>query len=435
MKGPIKNVNYSEPHVLYRGERVINMAKKLLEPHSPPDFVDISFAVSLYYTLFLPYPIFNEDYKPSTEKESKQLTILKLIMASSRLLDIKKYTIADSTTSTVASAVLVEALSRELQKRMPRPPGGELESSQARGGQGQENVEELRRAVESALENVKEQAAQAKEITNLVAKFAAGVGSSFSLEDSIQDIIRLAKQTDVKAVLEALKSVEDVESCIRRRLVRRTRGELDGYEVGSDIERLVPTELALPHDFFLVRFAECALLLYRKVVQESKGPFYVLLDKSGSMMGLKIVWAKAVALALALRAARERRTFFIRFFDSIPYPSMKLSKRIRGRDVIKLLEYVARVRANGGTDITRAILAATEDILMLRSHNIADIILITDGEDKISIEIVRRNLARANARLHTVMIHGNNPDLKMVSDTYMTVTKLSRDEALKVVRI
>ena len=239
----------------------------------------------------------------------------------------------------------------------------------------------------------------------------------------------------MRIILEALKSIEELDSYIKRKPFRSPRGELDGYETGSDVERVVLSELALPFDFFLVKFVENTLLLYKKVLYESKGPFYVLLDKSGSMMGLKIVWAKAVALALAQRAAREHREFYVRFFDSIPYPPLRVPKRVRGRDVVRLLEYVARVRANGGTDITRAILAATEDIVSTSSRQISDIVLITDGEDRITIEAVKRGLARANARLHTVMIHGNNPDLKLVSTTYMTVTKLNKEEALRVISI
>lgn len=133
---------------------------------------------------------------------------------------------------------------------------------------------------------------------------------------------------------------------------------------------------------------------------------------------------------------RERREFYVRFFDSIPYPPIHISRRIHGRDVIKLLEYLARIRANGGTDITRAILTAVDDIVSTTPRSrVSDIILITDGEDRVAIDMVRKGLARANARLHTVMIHGNNPDLRAISESYMVATKLDKHEALKVVML
>jgi uncharacterized protein with von Willebrand factor type A (vWA) domain len=275
----------------------------------------------------------------------------------------------------------------------------------------------------------------AKQIQLLAARFAAGTGSSFSLEDSVGDVLRLARNTDVRNILEMLKSIEEGETRFKRRVRKSPRGELDGYELGSDVERIVPTELALPPEFLAYKMSEGSLLLYRKVLPESHGPLYVLLDKSGSMMGTKILWAKAVALALAQRAARERRDYYVRFFDSIPYPPLKLPKNAKSRDVVRLLDYIARVRANGGTDITRAVLAAVEDIVSGRSSGVADIVLITDGEDKVTIEAVRRGLIRAKARLHTVMIQGNNPDLRILSESYMSVVRLSREEALKVVNI
>ena len=440
----IKGVQLTEPPILYRGERILSLAEKLADPKSIKalsDILDPCFAAALYYLFFLPYPIIEErhDLPPN---DMKKLQLLRMISSSTQISAIKRYTIADSATSMVAAAVFINNLVKELQRSAQSKSGrsgsrGENSWKEKVGVKDDSMIAgdeaKLRRIIEKALRESLEVTKQAKEIRNYVARFGAGTGSMLSLEDSVSDILRLARNTDVQLILETLKSVEDVEAKIKKRVRRTPRGELDGYELGSDIERVVLSELALPFEAFALKLAESSLLLYRKIVQEGAGPFHVLLDKSGSMMGLKIIWAKAVAIALAQRAARERRTFILRFFDSIPYPPIKISKRTRGRDVIRLLEYVARVRANGGTDITRAILTAVEDIINTKDKKPSDIVLITDGEDKIAIDAVKRGLARANARLHTVMIHGNNPDLRMVSTTYMTVVKLDRENALKVI--
>ncbi len=435
MPALIKDVDYSDMAVRYRGERVLSLIRKLSigEDLRLPDYIDTDFAISVYYAMFLPYPIINEAVAQSNDsKARRQYHLLNFMLSSTKIRNVRRNTIADTTSSMVAAAVFIDALVKELQKRMIRPQGGDIKGGDDRNEPGKEDLEA---AVEKALEAASEMAKQAKEITNLAMKFAAGTGSMLSLDDSIAEVMELARNTDVKVILEALKSIQDVEGYVKRKRIRSPRGELDGYETGSDVERVVVSELALPKEFFLVKFVENSLLLYRKVVQESKGPFYVLLDKSGSMMGLKIIWAKAVALALAQRAVREHREFYVRFFDSIPYPPLKIGKRVRGRDIVKLLEYVARVRANGGTDITRAILTATEDIIVSGNRKVSDIVLITDGEDRVTVEAVRRSLNRAKARLHTVMIHGNNPDLRLLSETYMTVTKLSKEEALQVITV
>jgi len=438
----IKGVQLTEPPILYRGERILSLVEKLTDSKSLKalnDILDSRFAAALYYLFFLPYPIIEEkrDLPPN---DMKKLQLLRIISSSIQVDTIKQYTIADSSTSMVVAAVFINNLVKELQRSTKNESGksGKGNSKEEKIGLKNDNMiaddeARLRKIVEKALQESLEVTKQAKEIRNYAARFEAGTGSMLSLEDSVGDILKLARNTDVQLILETLKSVEDVEAKIKKRVRRSPRGELDGYELGADIERVVLSELALPFEAFALKLAESSLLLYRKIVQEGAGPFHVLLDKSGSMMGLKIVWAKAVAIALAQRAARERRTFILRFFDSIPYPPIKISKRIRGRDVIRLLEYVARVRANGGTDITRAILTAVEDIVNTRDKRPSDIVLITDGEDKIAIDAVRRGLARANARLHAVMIHGNNPDLRIVSTTYMTVVKLDREDALKVI--
>ncbi len=440
--GLLRGIDYSDPPVLYRGERILALVRKLAATATEmPEILDTEFAASVYYALFLPAPIL-EPPSPQGEPRKRMLQrlLLSSLLASPRFARIRQHTIADLTASTVASAVFLEALLKELEHKLPRPDAGGASAREGapegKEANAREDEDELKRSVEKALDAALDAARQAKEISRFAMSFSAGSASILTLEDSIQDVVSLARNTDVKTLLEALKTIEDTETYIKRRIMRSPRGELDGYEKGSDLERLVPSELVLPTEYFLVKYAERSLLLYRKVVRQDYGPFYVLLDKSGSMMGMKMIWAKAVALALAQRAARERREFFLRFFDSIPYPPLHISKRIHGRDVVKLLEYVARVRANGGTDISRAILTAVEDIASVRSgKKPSDIVLITDGEDKISVELIRRSLAKVDARLYTIMIYGNNPDLRRVSESYMVATKLSREEALKVVMV
>jgi len=429
-----------DPPVLYRGERILTLARKLLPRLvEPPEYIDAEFAASIYYMMFLPYPVIDGGGEPKSKKEEIQYMLLNAILASPKFRNVRQHTIADLAASTAAAAVLLETLINELSrenKPSPQPSpsgsGGEDRNSDGRNA----NEEKLRRSVERALDAARDVAAQAKEISQFAMTFSAGSASMLSLEDSVQEVINLARNTDVRMLLDMLRTIEDTEAFVKKRRTRSPRGELDGYEKGNDIERLVPSELALPTELFLVRFAERSLLLYRKVVSEDYGPFYVLLDKSGSMMGMKMLWAKAVALALAQRAARENREFYIRFFDSIPYPPLHLPRRLRGRDVVRLLEYVARIRANGGTDISRAILTAIDDIMTSDTRKKpADIILITDGEDRVSVELIKRSLARANARLYTVMVYGNNPDLRRVSDSYMVATRPSKEEALKVITL
>jgi uncharacterized protein with von Willebrand factor type A (vWA) domain len=151
------------------------------------------------------------------------------------------------------------------------------------------------------------------------------------------------------------------------------------------------------------------------------------------MDGEKILWAKAVALALYSRARRENRDFYLRFFDNIPYPLIKVIKNAKSKDVIKMIEYIGKIRGGGGTDISRSVISACEDIKEGHVKGVSEVIILTDGEDKIAETTVRRSLKDANATLISVMIRGDNADLRRISDTYLVVYKLDQNDLLKVV--
>ena len=134
-----------------------------------------------------------------------------------------------------------------------------------------------------------------------------------------------------------------------------------------------------------------------------------------------------------MRAVKEHRKFYFRFFDSVPYPLAKIDKKPKAKQVLKLLEYIARVKGSGGTDISRAIILATNDIRSGIVRETSDIVLITDGVDRIAEQLVAYNLKKSKARLITVMILGDNKSLRKISLKYFTVTKLSKEDMLQVV--
>jgi len=170
-------------------------------------------------------------------------------------------------------------------------------------------------------------------------------------------------------------------------------------------------------------------------VRQDYGPLYVLLDKSGSMDGEKIRWAKATAIALFMRARREGRPFLIRFFDSAPYTLIKVSRSSKPSETLRLMEYLARIKSGGGTDITRSIVSACQDVAGLRMKGLGELILITDGEDRIAENMVRKHLRENNLRLITVMVMGENPDLRRISSKYFKVARLTNKEMLEVLEL
>ncbi len=442
-RGVLRGIDYEDPIVVYRGERVLGALKKL---RGEEDDLPLSLAIDVFYSYYLPLPVL-EAPKDIPRDKMLQYRLISSMMADPYVDQVKVHTIADSSTSMVmAVSYLEKVLELMEQHGLNQGAGGGGESKQGVGGLGGEGDEgereeksELEKKIEEisreALRRAAEEAEMAKKIQRIAQGIAAGTGSSLFFEDRVHEVLRLARNTDVQRILALLSGLPRHNIRARRKVVRQPRGELRGYELGSDLERLVPSEIALPEVYFNLKFAENKLLLYEKVLPENWGPLYILLDKSGSMDGAKMLWAKAVTLALYIKALKERRPFYMRFFDSVPYPLVRVSRKPRQHEALKLLEYIARIKGSGGTDISRAIITACDDVGRGSVRNVSEIVLLTDGEDRVSEPMIRRALGASNAKLITVMIQGDNPDLKRVSTKYLVAVKLDKEEALNVIEL
>ena len=593
MPGVLKGVRYDDPVTIYRGEKVLKIASKL---GNESGFADLDLSIDIFYSLYLPFPVTIPLNEVPAGKE-RNYFIIKEFIDLPDFNSLKLYTIADSQLSTLVSASLIHHIGSELKNELSASGGG--------GEGGEESVDRatVSRAVKRAVDKVKEESRTLKNIQKVLAEGTQpGTGTVFDIEESGEDVIKLARNADIRKLLDVMSIIPRLTHRIRRRVERSSKGELTGYELGSDLERIVPTELKLPKTYFRVKYIENRLLLYEKVLPKTLGPFYLLIDKcldgetsirlrgggdvkikdvqvgdevlsvelksltnstlstegaelavgklkpvlkwsrvvrvvkggsrpvyrletplnyvratgnhvipifrggvlaevplsevregdvvltlplrpgrglgmgnaqcvegfvlapivrkvfdgvsetyditlenynrfvangfvvhnSGSMEGEKIRWAKATAIALFLRARREGRDFFLRFFNGLPHPLIKIPRRMKPSDAISLLKYLSRVKGGGGTDITRAIVTACDDISSGVTRGSSDIVVVTDGEDRISESIVERKLRAANARLVSVMIIGENKDLRRLSHKYFRALKLSSDEILRV---
>ncbi|NAZ39503.1 MAG: VWA domain-containing protein [Acidilobus sp.] len=419
---------------MYRGEKILSIAKRIAERGLDPR-LNALLALDVFYTYYLPVPFVESQGESDDEDTAFRRAVISAMVRSENVWRAKTYTTADSLTSVVAAASFIERLSRLL----PPSEGGQHgresreQEEQGKGPEaGQPSVEEAaQRAAEAAMKD----AEMAKKIKMVAERLGAGRGSVFSLESSAELVLKLARETDVARILEKIEGLK-LPTAWGRGSTKFSKGWISGLEYGGDFERIHYSQLALPDDLFYADLANGRLLLYQKELPATRGPIYVLLDKSGSMVGSKIDWARAVTVALFKKAIDEGRTFVVRFFDSIPYSMMMVKGSSKPNDVLRVLSYLARVRAGGGTDITRAISAAVEDIGKLKlggRERLSDVVLITDGEDRLSPEVLQRMLKAANARLHSVMIQGHNTFLQQVSYRYLAVRKLERHEALEVV--
>lgn len=405
----------------YQGELIVRLVSKLLGNSAPPEWMDPQLAASIYYAFYLPIPLLEPG---GQEGEGLKRIIMQAVVGDAGFWRVKPQTVVDRITSLIASASLLERIVRSLPKQKTRSSvGGEVEEADL-----------VRRAVSAALQQAESDSRIAKSIESIINSSLVGNTSELAFEDVLETILNLARKTDVSRVLEKLEGVK-MPSNFARKSERVTRGWIEGIELGGDLERVHPSQLALPDDVFYLLYAESRLLLYKRVFTSYEGPIYVLLDKSGSMSGNKIDWARAVAVALFQASLKGGRPFYVRFFDAMPHNLLSIVSRPRPRDIVRLLEYLGTVKAGGGTDITRALAVAAGDIEARKVKEAPEVVLITDGEDRLSESILNGIVSRSRVNLHTVMIGGDNKSLMTVSSSYMSVVKLTGREVVRVVEM
>jgi len=420
-RGFLLGVDYGDPVIQYRGEKIVKLSSKL---GLRKEFITAELATDFFYTLYLPHALVVE----GSEVDNLHYNLIKALNESEELLKIKKYTILDSFISTLTTIAILQYFTEFLEDKR--------EFINVRESRSAQN-EVLRSALRESLKSVAQEVETMKKLERLyTAGLQPGVGSEFDLEEDAEKVLKLAKTADVSKILEVLSLIPDVVRKTKKKYERFNRGEFNGYDLGSDLERLVPTQLAFPREYILLSYVESKLLLYDKKISKSLGPLYLLIDKSGSMEGEKIEWAKATAIALLIKSRREVREFYLRFFDGAPHELIRVSRKASFSEFLSLVRNLARVKSGGGTDITKAITTACDDIIgsgVVKRDS--DVVVITDGEDTLSVTTLRRKLRQANARLFSVMIQGDNKDLKVLSEKYLTVSTLDKNTILKIVEV
>ncbi len=426
ISGVLRSIDYEDPVVRYRGSKVLRIADLLADKKVN---IPLGLAIDIFYAFYLPMPLLR-DKEGVDKSKQKHYRIIDSILRSSFIHDIRSKTVVDGLMSSIAAGVFISEYQRIQQEKMK---GGNAKVKRKEPGEAEGSESEIRKDVEKAIANTARDVDNAKKLRMLIEGDQPGSVSMMAYEEYGPELIRLARNTEVRKILDILTGIKPWSIPIPEKKQRFKHGEITGYELGRDIERIVPSILALPDELFYLRFLEGRLLLYQKVLSQGRGPLYVLLDKSGSMDGMKMIWAKAVALSLYMRAMKEHREFYFRFFDSIPHPLAHVSKHPKVSEVLKLIDYIARVKGSGGTDISKAIITACNDIRKGSVRNVGDIVLITDGVDRIAEQLVSYNLKKANVRLIAIMILGENRSLRNVSTKYYSVVKLSQQNILKII--
>jgi uncharacterized protein with von Willebrand factor type A (vWA) domain len=323
------------------------------------------------------------------------------------------------------AAQIAKNLDRAAQQRVPayQQAAADLQAAM------QKHEEAVRVAVRGAAKAAQEEVQQAGQ---WMTGFGTQPGSfqRMPIGEAMQLANRLHNAPKLKEIAE--KAGRMVRLALHKQATKTKHGvdEVTDIETGNSLERAVPAELVkladpATEDDFYKRYTEGQLVQYKLEgkEKEGRGPIIIAIDNSGSMAGEKEVWAKAFALGLLTIARKQGRRFALINFSSDSECSFH-SFMVKPGEQPALLEALEEF-FNGGTDFERPICEAVTFIDKEQAAKKADIVLVTDGDSKVSDEFLRRfknDKQRLGFSLFSVVV---------ACDDVTTVQKFS-DEVIKL---
>jgi uncharacterized protein with von Willebrand factor type A (vWA) domain len=249
---------------------------------------------------------------------------------------------------------------------------------------------------------------------------------------------RVRASPTLRRIAELAGRYRRVAQSKQRRKATHGLDDVVGVELGGDIGRLLPGELAR------LVLPECELDALRRIAERSalcrehhatepvgKGPILVTVDESGSMAGEKVHTAKALALALAWIARQQRRWCGLVAYSGdtgerlLPLPP--------GRWDEQALASWLEAFLGGGSSLdvpVRELPRHYEELKAPRGDT--DVILVTDAVCRIPPEDRDAFLAwkhRVKARVITLVIGSEAGDLAEISDEVHELPSLATTEA------
>lgn len=259
--------------------------------------------------------------------------------------------------------------------------------------QGAALVEQLEREAPSTQATLARAMGRASE----AARDAANMSRAWGIEPGVMQrmpadqrlaLARRLNSPRLKRIAELFGPMRNLAFTEQMRKTEHAVDEVVGVTIGSDLERVIPTELVKLGDplrsaEFFRDFAEHRLPMWQLEGQEKvgKGAVILLEDGSGSMTGEPELWAKAVMLCLLHIARQQKRAFRLIHFGS-PGQIYEISFEKPSDFTIERILDAAEIHFSGGTDFMTPINRAIEHLhreYAEKAFVTADCVMVTDG--------------------------------------------------------
>ena len=315
---------------------------------------------------------------------------------------------------------LEQALEEEIENKIPELRGA------------------IRKATKEALEDV-------KETSEFLEQWGSDAGElqNMPVEEKLRRAQVLQNSDKMRQLAKLVGKFKRLALATQRTKIKEALSEVYDVVRGSDLDRVLPSEFDnLAHPLmkldFYKRLVEGNLLIYEKKGKEKvgKGPIIVCCDNSGSMLGSKEFWSKAVALALLEIAKLQKRNYACIHFGSANEP-IKLIEVPNGQASFETAVEIGSYFLNGGTDFMKPLTEAT-NLVEKQEFKKADIVFITDGECSVSDEFLKKfkEIKKEKAfKVISILVDMGSTTPAAVaefSDDVQFISELSTEEAAEI---
>ncbi|MCG3143129.1 MAG: Protein ViaA [Gammaproteobacteria bacterium] len=324
------------------------------------------------------------------------------------------------------------------------------ESSEAR-------EQKVRRAVRQGLA---EAMAEVEQANDAIKAFGGGYDAGFGIEAgagrrnslSTKEKIAIAQKVGRSPKLQQIAAVCGRFTRIalqqQKTRVKHPPDEITSITTGCEIERLLPSEIALLadpglEDLFYLKFVERGLMQYDLIGHEpeGQGPIILAVDESESMSWMcgpmtKEVWSKAVMLALLSIARLQKRDFAIIHFSG--ESNIKVEVFPKGQATAQETIACASHFFNGGTVFDEWMDEAL-GLVGQSAFDKADSICVSDGVGRLKPEtlaIWQKMRADRGMRSYSILVGTSEGEqlLWQISDAVFCLDDLAEDiQALEAI--
>lgn len=390
--------------------------KHLWGEFSKKDLSSTSLLEDLYASLYKSKPKILENSKPEAHRN-----LIQQVMDSLDYDRMRATTRLSRAGSAIGTLELGESLLSQIPEGQPKQDAEDGRGWQHLNGCG--SPDEQGRKLRSMVRQARRRTEETLETMRALGwSDEAGVHSASDIRSAAELSRKLRANDRLRRIAELAGRMRRLALAKHSTRARRQPDEVVGIEVGRDLQRAVPSELALlctpMRETVLLRWAQGQLLQFQMEGREKlgKGPIVVCVDTSSSMSGAREVWSKAVALGLMAIAHREKRAFSVVLFSSTH--QCGAWKFNVGAPMTEAMECLGTFYA-GGTDFASPLNRALALINTSDPFEKADIVFITDGEFTFPRDYPDKFLAakrEVGASLYSIYIGTRGRSLDPISD-------------------